>query len=751
MKIKRIESIKNYGIFTNYTSVDVKDFGKNNIIFGWNYSGKTTLSRIFRSLEKKEHHVDFKKGKFKLIDDEGNIITESDIPTNSLRLRVFNTDYIKENIELEDVEEGMAPILILGEENIKLRREIERLTKDKLEKETIRKGMEKEIESKNDALGKLETKEARFITNELGLGRNFTKATLENFLKDDNIHSWYINDEEFKRLKTIAQSSNKLDPIKEIHLNIDTSLITNTRSILAKTVTPAKIIERLKKNPDLESWVREGISLHKGEERCGFCGGELHKDLLNELDLHFSKEYETFRGEVEKHLVLLGKKKLKPDLKTKNDFYPDLQEEYGKNCDGLKSEITKYNDIINKLEELTKRKMTELMREIIPDKELISNIEALKILIGKFNELIKLNNSKSDKFNQIKAEALESLKLHYISQFYKDNNICMEKMKLKKLGNELDKVLKEINKLNNEIAAKDSKVSELDIGARSLNNFIKRYFGNRTEMEIKVDNHRFYLYRGNKVANNLSEGEKTAISFSYFLTRLSDKDTKNELSNTIVYIDDPISSLDNNHIFYTHALIMNNLKNKCGQLFISTHNYNFFNMLKDDFQGYNVKHCNFENRKNNECKSWLFQVDRSRTNACIKNLDCLICKYKSEYQYIFYQIYEFYNKEDLDNEFKSYIMPNLLRRFLETYLGFNYPANAHLGGKLGNLIINSDEKEFVYKIINELSHSENIERAFKMYTTDEIRHAIKIVFDSFNKTSSGKEYLDELKKSVGID
>lgn len=50
----------------------------------------------------------------------------------------------------------------------------------------------------------------------------------------------------------------------------------------------------------------------------------------------------------------------------------------------------------------------------------------------------------------------------------------------------------------------------------------------------------------------------------------------------VIYIDDPISSLDSNHIFFIFSLIENVIacKKKYGQLFISTHNLDFLKYLK---------------------------------------------------------------------------------------------------------------------------------------------------------------------------
>lgn len=45
--IKRINRIKNMGVFSNYTrNSEIRDFEEKNIIYGWNYSGKTTVSRL---------------------------------------------------------------------------------------------------------------------------------------------------------------------------------------------------------------------------------------------------------------------------------------------------------------------------------------------------------------------------------------------------------------------------------------------------------------------------------------------------------------------------------------------------------------------------------------------------------------------------------------------------------------------------------------------------------------------------------
>jgi len=52
MMIRKIKSVKNFGIYRDFRwDKSLQEFERLNLIYGWNYSGKTTLSRIFQGLE----------------------------------------------------------------------------------------------------------------------------------------------------------------------------------------------------------------------------------------------------------------------------------------------------------------------------------------------------------------------------------------------------------------------------------------------------------------------------------------------------------------------------------------------------------------------------------------------------------------------------------------------------------------------------------------------------------------------------
>ncbi len=568
MKVKTIESIKEYGIFTDYNSNGIKEFSVNNIIFGWNYSGKTTISRIFRCLERKELHTDFAKGKFKIILDNDNVVTEKEVPENNLKIRVFNSDYIKDNIEWDLPENTVKPILIVGERDISLKKSLNRIKEEKASLElTLKNKQDEKLRLKKELEADL-SREASRITDELSLGRNFRRPELEKMIDKLDLDDWIIPEEEVDKVKISALESYRLEPIDKVRVNIDKNIIYSTEKLLQKTVTPSNTIERLKNNFRFEEWVRKGIELHTEESTCIFCGSNLASDLFDRLDSHFSKDYEDFRSNLEEHMGYLKTKKIDIDLKNRNDFFAEYHSEYDSIREELNKNIKSYNNTVVILVEKANEKLHHLIRPINLG-EITINFESLENIIKKLNELIEKHNSKALNFNRDKDEAKEKLKKHYVAKFYINHEYAAKTEVINTIENEVNSLSEDASKKEKEIFDIDTQRSESARGAALVTKYMKRYFGNNSPIAMEAQKEGgFQIYRGREIAKNLSEGEKTAISFSHFLACMDDKETKSSIKDTIVYIDDPVSSLDSNHLFNTYALIATVFKDKCGQLFV---------------------------------------------------------------------------------------------------------------------------------------------------------------------------------------
>src|SRR5438445_5508279 len=110
--IRRVQLIKAFGVFEDFQwPPSLPEFKQFNLIYGWNYSGKTTLSRAFRCFEQKQPHVDFAGAQVQLKAEDGRLYNLS-VPHTAPEFRVFNSDFVSKNLGFDS---GTAtPILILG-------------------------------------------------------------------------------------------------------------------------------------------------------------------------------------------------------------------------------------------------------------------------------------------------------------------------------------------------------------------------------------------------------------------------------------------------------------------------------------------------------------------------------------------------------------------------------------------------------------------------------------------------------------
>jgi len=124
--INRIDSIKNMAVFLDfqwaksvkYESNNVAEFKKINILYGRNYSGKTTLSRIFRAMETGELSDKYENPSFALTFDDGAQTTQCTLTAHGKIFRVFNEDFVRENLQfITNPDDSIVPFAILGDDN----------------------------------------------------------------------------------------------------------------------------------------------------------------------------------------------------------------------------------------------------------------------------------------------------------------------------------------------------------------------------------------------------------------------------------------------------------------------------------------------------------------------------------------------------------------------------------------------------------------------------------------------------------
>lgn len=252
--IRRLPRIDDLGVLSGFRwPSDLPSFEQRNLIYGWNYSGKTTLSRLFRVLERGENHPDFQGCRFSLGLGDSREVASAAFAALGITVRVFNSDYVAENLRWR---EGVAPILILGSESVELE---EALARRRSQIARRKRHLDRIRERKTTAsreLGTLGTETARRIREDFGKSPFNRSPHLEQTISDlterddDPLLSQAAYEQE--NLAFRAEARDKVTPLRRWE-SAD-ALQVRVERVLQQTADRV-LLEKLEHEPDLVEWV----------------------------------------------------------------------------------------------------------------------------------------------------------------------------------------------------------------------------------------------------------------------------------------------------------------------------------------------------------------------------------------------------------------------------------------------------------------------------------------------------------------
>jgi wobble nucleotide-excising tRNase len=733
--ITKINKIKDFGVLKNFNGNALPEFKTFNLIYGWNYSGKTTLSRVFRCLEKGKLHDDYLSATFELENATAKYDNTFSVIPN---IRVFNSDFVKENLKWDT--DNYEPIFILGAKNIELQTELK-------QKETELDTAEAELtEAKRLKKEKLihingaVTNKARDVGTLLSIRPFDSRHFLPIIEKTKtSVATFTLNQADFDKYKAQAISNEQKPPIGELTITISdlVALKTEVEAILQRQAASDNKIQKLLDDKPISDWVETGKSLHEGKTDCEFCGNTLPTDLLAKLNEHFSKDYDLLKADIETKIKKLTESKinLTTFFPTETAFYIDVQPDFRTKKPLLETEITNYNNSIASLiKDLARKK--EKPFDSLEVTAFTDNKTALESTFTNLNVAIKANDHRTADFTIEKNAAIEKLKEHFAAEFETTETYSAIQTQLSSEQTVIDGKSVTIEGQKQAVVLIKTQLDETVKGAGKANDYLKVFFGKDDIQISSTADKKFKLVRGTEVAKNLSEGEKTAIAFAYFTAKLEEQN--NQIADTIVYIDDPISSLDSNHLFNIYSFIRNTFYEstkdanggnlhvcRCKQLYISTHNFEFYNLVYDWFS----------KTKKTQTPQAYYIVERTKNTHKDESIlivsNSLIQKYKSEYVYLFSLIYKFY-QAPTDTFENLYHLPNILRKFVETYLNFKFLSSVNIEESINELIKDPIKCERARKFMHYYSHSLTTDKFMKFADLAECTEVVKIIVESVN-------------------
>ena len=714
--IKKFNKMNNLAVFNNFTWDDcVTDkngkpatFEKLNIMYGQNYSGKTTLSRIVRALETHAFPEKYVDPQFEIVTDDEAIITQDNYMSSTFAVRVFNEDFVRTNLRfLIDPTSEIAPFAILGADNAAIEIEIERIKAEIGGDSGEKTGLYKTLD---ELSAKKATAESAYSVSARGLEGKLSNKASGGTTSIKHNHDIYgdinynitklkkdilgVTAPEYTQLTSLEKQS-CINTVREIKKNPIASIdipnlryddyLTATTEVLSRKIGTSNKISELLIDAALNEWVKQGAFLREGQKTCAFCGSIISDERWAVIHEHFDEESKLLDSDIDRLIH-----RIKEEIDTvptllrlnKDDFYAKYHTQVTTLVSATIEQGRLYCDALGSIvEQLQTRKaqITMSTPSTAPTYSATSYIE----IFDDFNQLIKENNEFTEKLSEAQAVAQNALRLQEVADFCATIGYDSEVRRLSVLEEEYTSASKLVQETASLLDAKKSELQDKlrqlndeEEGATRVNKYLNDYFGHRSlalraeEVSDGEKRIRFSIMRNGTPAYNLSEGECSLVSFCYFLAKLDDVNTAD--TKPIIWIDDPISSLDGNHIFYVYSLISAEIvaRGIFEQLFISTHNLDFLKYLK------RLKKIELnENGNPKSIGKRYFSVIRSFEHSSIILMPDYLKNYATEFNYLFECIYKCAQVESVDdNNFELiYNLGNNARKFLEIYLYFKYP------------------------------------------------------------------------------
>ncbi len=406
-------------------------------------------------------------------------------------------------------------------------------------------------------------------------------------------------------------------------------------------------------------WLKQGHEFHEANaiDDCLFCGNAISADRIARLASALDDRIDQFVARLTRTAERL--QEVNASLSEMERALPD--------ADALSSEMRPgYREVRTAAVEEARaaRAHLAMLAEVLAAKrerpampadisliplreEVASTVDRLAAATSSVNVAVEGHNAAVGDFTRRKEEAESAIRWHFLTE-------CRDEYA--KLAGELDGATakkeqdaSQLAELREAAAALRQRIRAHGPAAGMINRTVACYLGH-SELTVHPVDEGYQLQRhGKPLAGAPSEGEKTAIAISYFLSSIEADNRR--IGDAIVVVDDPVSSLDTKALNFACSLVRNRLE-KAGQLFILTHNLQCMNEFKKAWKGKAR-----EGGEREPMAAFLF-IDvavpegEERRRSTIVRMSKLLREYDSEYHFLFSHLLRFLERPDAYDDHK---------------------------------------------------------------------------------------------------
>lgn len=701
------------------------------LIYGQNGSGKSTISGYF---------YDSQADKYRHCAFESPHISH---------YQVFNQEYIDSKFARADYQPGIFTLSEANQESqdkinsnnkerAKLSARLEKLNEEIAEKE----GMKETIvdHCARDIFNRTvnDRKSLSDFLDGAKIKRSFYERMVATPLSDVRTTTEALTD----KWRMLSQSEGTL--VGEILIPPTTVLTEEAIKLMQEPVMPASstqfsaLIQKIG-NAD---WVRQGQHyIH--DDVCPFCQQSFNVMAFSrELIQMFDESYQTSLGTLSQ-----AAERLAQDCDNLAEFERRVATHaFVDEGSPILSLVKTVNKGVQILLQQFLNKLKEPSQAITPE-NIQSALSSLQNEVDAFNTRVRENNRLAENFGQEKRTLSADVMAHLrriCDEFFTERD-----RQLGELQNEVDTRLREVGilaagkkTLDDETNTLTGQLSDIQPTINIINANLRLLGITGFEIICHDDEMKLYrLRRGNEpekaeVFKSLSEGEKTIVSFLYFIESCSGSLTPETVNpeNKLIVIDDPISSLSHNYIYEVAALIKRKIIKAAAarHVVILTHNMFFFQEIL-------LNSGRLQDNREAPVNWSLLRIIKSDYSSCEKlSMHEMLNEYQALWQTL---------KDVRDEKTQPVVLFNTMRNILEYYFSFAC-KNEKLKEALESLASeHSDAGEYdsFYRAINRHSHSDG-RNIFSTGVIDKERY-LKMFRRVFIQTDDDDHYLTMMGES----
>ena len=664
-----------------------------NFIFGPNGSGKTTLTRTLSDKNRNGH----------------------------ISTHIYNHDYIKEVFFTASTgTTGELPgiTFTLGTKDAQkqkelqnLQNELARLTK-KLEGSPESTGQREQLQQAEDRVKQL-TKDLRRELKSIWSPHSASETLLQGYKQDpiklaSKLLTHKGKEEETLTLAELNQryeslANTDIEPISsEIPINLPNDIW--FKDVIKQLQEPIEVTSKSSLFPfanqlKLLSWISEGYNKTSNHStpplKCPYCQQHMSEELIQQIQLLFETPGQEQLNNLSNALTKITnlESSLRRFVATTQDSQLSTEDSVARSL----STIATFTLTLHKMAEMIEDKLSnptepqqtsELSAQLVnPNK----HITFLTKRINEHNTGITNRNQTRHKYKQRFYVRLYQDCAPIIEQKYLNELVPKQKM-TQGIEKEIQKKTAEIEALKTKIRILREELSDTTEVRKSINQTLEHLGFVRFRLGQSPTNNKLFTIERPSRENppeyftdkfdTLSEGEKTILSFLYFMHCV--KPHSNELGDAqsvTLVIDDPIASTDASTFYFITALmrrairrvlsprdqeLQNELSNKVNQLIILTHNVGFYSNSSYEIRR-QLRNDGISN------KVTFFRIEKSFNAKEPHNIYAVSDpnSISTEYQLLWNEVFAASQtckgkpKDAIISEFK--LLSNTLRRILDSY------------------------------------------------------------------------------------